>query len=117
MKFRSPTDQPIYMGLTSGHTFVVGPDLIEVPKIFHRQAVAEGCIPEGMDSLPSEDNTPSDTKHTLIVAAVRKMVEAADAADFTNDGKPDTRKLSARVGFTVLKEERDAAWEEVGSDD
>ena len=117
MKFRSPTEQPIYMALTSGHTFVVGPDLIEVPKLFHRQAVMEGCIPEGMDSLPKDDDTPSDTKHSLIVDAMRKMVEAADANDFTNDGKPDTRKLSARVGFTVLKEERDAAWEEVGNDD
>ncbi|WP_428414388.1 hypothetical protein [Methylibium sp.] len=116
MKFRSPTEQPIYMALTSGHTFVVGPELIEVPKLFHRQAVMEGCIPEGMDSLPKDDDTPSATKQSMIEAAMRKMVAEANTDDFTNDGKPDTRKLSARVGFTVLKEERDAAWEVVGED-
>lgn len=116
MKFRSPTEQPIYMALTSGHTFVVRQELIEVPKMFHRQAVMEGCIPEGMDSLPKDDDTPSATKQSLIVEAMRKMVNEANTDDFTNDGKPDTRKLSARVGFTVLKEERDAAWEVVSED-
>ncbi|MEK7425736.1 MAG: hypothetical protein AAB131_18075 [Actinomycetota bacterium] len=116
MKFRSPTEQPIYMALTSGHTFVVGPESIEVPKLFHRQAVMEGCLPEGMDSLPKEDDTALATKQSLIEEAMRKMVAEANTDDFTNDGKPDTRKLSARVGFTVLKEERDAAWEVVGED-
>ena len=47
MRFRSPTDKPVYMALTSGHTLVVGPALIEVPKHFHRMAVMQGCLPEG----------------------------------------------------------------------
>ena len=116
MKFRSPTEEPIYMGLTNGHTFVIGADLVEVPKRFHRQAVMEGAIPEGMDAAPIDEEGSNPSQHDLIVTAMRAMIERADIEDFTKDGKPDTRKLSSRVGFTVLTAQRDAAWDEVKDD-
>ena len=112
MKFRSPTETPIYMGLTSGHTFTIGPELVEVPKRFHRQAVSEGAIPEGMDAAPIEGDEPEAGKVQLVVEAIRNLVKRADMSDFTGDGKPDTRKLSAIVGFTVLASERNTAWAE-----
>ena len=110
MRFTSPTDTPVHMALTSGHTFVVGPELVEVPPMFHRQAVLEGCIPEGMKSLPPED-PPDDNKQDLIVKAIRAMLASPKEGDFNNDGRPDVRKLSARCGFTVLAGERDDAWQ------
>jgi hypothetical protein len=117
MKFRSPTETPVYMALTTGHTFVVGPELVEVPKMFHRQAVMEGCLPEGMDALPSDDGPPSDTKIDLIVKAIKAMLADPKDGDFNGDGKPDVRKLSARAGFTVLADERNSAWTLINDED
>ena len=53
MRFRSPTEKPIHMGLTSGHTFIVGPDPTEVPPMFQRDAVLAGCEVVG-SALPLE---------------------------------------------------------------
>lgn len=117
MRFRSPTETPVYMALTSGHTLVVGPDLIEVPKMFHRQAVMEGCIPEGMDAMPDDDGPAPDTKQDLIVAAIKKMLADPKEGDFNGDGKPDVRKLSQRAGFTVLADERNSAWTRLNDED
>lgn len=46
MKLRSPTEMPVYLALTSGHTFVVPTDFVEVPAALHRDAVLAGCEPE-----------------------------------------------------------------------
>lgn len=117
MRFRSPTETPVYLALTSGHTLVVGPELVEVPKQFHRPAVMEGCIPEGMDAMPAEDGPPSETKQDLIVAAIKKMLADPKEGDFNGDGKPDVRKLSQRAGFTVLADERNSAWTRINDED
>lgn len=117
MKMRSPTETPIYLALTSGHTFVVGPELVEVPRKFHRMALAEECLPEGVDALPPKDEAPDDTKMTLIVKAVRGMLNGNVDGDFNNDGRPDVRRLSAKAGFTVSAGERDAAWAIVSEDE
>lgn len=52
MKFRSPTELPIHLALTSGHTFVVGTEPVDVPNQFLRHAVTEGCIPVGAELPP-----------------------------------------------------------------
>lgn len=117
MKFRSPTETPIHMALTSGHTLVVGPELVEVPKMFHRQAVMDGCIPEGMSEMPAADEAQDPSKHALLVKAIKAMVAEDKDGDFNGDGRPDVRKVSARVGFTVLASERDAAWQAVNDED
>lgn len=115
MKFRSPTETPIHIGLLSGHTCLIGPELVEVPQMFHRQAVAKGALPEGVEPDPVAGK--SDTKHDLILKGIRAMVKDENDGDFNQDGKPDTRKLSARVGFTVSSDERNTAWEEIANDD
>lgn len=116
MKFRSPTDQPIHMALTSGHTFVIGPELVEVPARFHRIAVAEGAIPQGMDAMPPEEQA-AETKMDLIVKSIKTMMDNPGDGDFNNDGRPDVRRLSAVAGFTVLAAERDSAWQIVSDND
>jgi hypothetical protein len=117
MKFRSPTAAAIYLALTSGHTHVIGPELAEVPQRFHRMAVAEGAIPEGMDSLPAGDDDGPPDKQALIKTAIEAMVAEADAGDFTADGKPHLSKLSAKAGFTVSRQERDEAWDALSDED
>jgi len=117
MKFKSPTETPVYLGLLSGHTLVIGPTLVEEPQQFHRMAVAEGCIPEGMASMPPAEDHAAATKQGLIVTAIKKMVAAQKKGDFNNDGRPDVSRLSAHVGFTVLAAERDTAWQTLSDDD
>jgi len=116
MKFRSPTQEPVYLALTSSHTAVVGPELGELEQRFHREAIAEGCIPEGMDAAPMPKQTER-TKSEVIDDAIRKMIADAKPEDFTRDGKVDANALSERVGFAVSASERNAAWDKISNDE
>lgn len=115
MKFRSPTDTPVYMALTNGHTCVVGPDLTEVPDMFRRKAIAEGCLAEGETAAQAEA-VQATRKIDLIRNAMQRMIADAEESDFNNDGKPDLRKLSKRAGFEVSRDERDEAWQDMADD-
>lgn len=35
-RFRSPTNTPLSVALTSGHTTVIPPEGVDLPSIFHR---------------------------------------------------------------------------------
>lgn len=109
MRFKSPTDTPISIGLTSGHMCSIGPEFTEVDKRFHRDAVAQGAILEGLeDEAPAANSDAGKTE--LILAAIRAMVANPKEGDFTGDGKPAVGKVSAHAGFTVTRGERDDAW-------
>lgn len=113
MKMRSPTETPIYVALTSGHTCVIGPEFIEVEPRFHRLAVAEGAVPEGTERSVTVNPQAEATREELIVEAVKKMMDRNEPGDFTNDGRPNANNLSALVGFSVTSAQRDAAWAKV----
>lgn len=112
MKFRSGTDQPVYLGLTNGHTAVVTPEPVELDKQFHKEAIAQGCLPEGVDNEVDEQKPAFDRKQ-VIVDALNAMLAGSDPEDFTKAGKPSLDKLNARVGFTVARTEADAIWDEI----
>lgn len=116
MRFKSPTDTPLTLGLTSGHTCCIGPEYIEVEARFHRLAVVQGAIPEGTEHLQIAPAETAVTRNALVLATVREMVTEALPTDFTNDGRVNANALSARVGFTVSSSERDAAWDQVARD-
>lgn len=117
MKMRSPTDTPIYLALTSGHTLVIGPELVEIPRMFHRMALAEECLPEGVDAPLPAEGEPEATKMDLICKAIRSMLNGNADGDFNNDGRPDVRRLTLKAGFNVSAGERDAAWAIVSEDE
>lgn len=113
MKFRSPTQDPVHLALTSGHTHVVGPELGEVDDRFRKEAIAQGCLPEGVgDDEESEESKAFDRKK-VIGDALNSMLSGNDPADFTQDGKPSIARLSAKAGFQVSRSEADAVWAEV----
>jgi hypothetical protein len=116
MRFKSPTEQPIFLALTSGHTCTIGPEYVEIDERFHRQAVVHGAIPEGTEHVRSADAVPEPTRRELLLAAVRQMVNEARPEDFTADGKVNANALSQRVGFTVSSSERDSAWDIVAKE-
>lgn len=123
MKFRAPKSKSegVYLALTSGHTFVIpaataeAPDGVEVPSRFHKHAIAEGCLPQGV--VDEDESAPAqDTKESLIQRAIRSMLDAVQEGDFTSDGKPNVTKLSAKCGFNVSAGERDTAWAAIADD-
>lgn len=120
MKFRSPTDEPIFLSLTSGHTAIVPREGVELAPMFNRVAVANGAIPGTMtdeeavllaNGGPGAADVPGFDRGTEITKALNKMLDSTEEGMFRNDGKPDLRKLNALLGFQAAREEADKAWD------
>jgi hypothetical protein len=109
-----------HIALTNGETMIVPHDKagIAVTARFRPTAIAKGCLPVGMEPEGEEEPTGFDRKKQ-IKAGLKKMLDSDEDGLFTGDGKPNTTKLSARVGFTVERSEANAAWAEMekGDDD
>jgi hypothetical protein len=116
MKFHAPGDEPISVNLTSGHTFVVTPEGIETPQMFHREAIAKGCMPETVAQQPAKPAKSQFDRALVIGEAIEAMIAGKNPEDFTGTGKPDLRRLCAKTGFQVSREEADAVWAEVSKD-
>ena len=110
MKFRSTTGHDVHISLTSGHTCVVTPEPTEIGAIFHREAIARGCTPEGVSDEVVPVNTGFD-REKAITDALNAMLDGGDEKDFNTNGKPDLRALNAKVGFTVARDEADRIWD------
>lgn len=113
MKFKAPGSEPVKLALTTGHTALIGPEFEEIEPRFHREAIAAGCIPYGAKDEPPLEGANGFDRKKVITEAINAMLDGAEEGDFTGDGKPDTRKLSAKVGFTVDRHERDAIFAEI----
>ena len=113
MKFRSPSDQPIHIALTTGHTAVVPPDGVELDPMFHKEASARGavCFDENAHAV-ALTMTP-EVRKAAISAAMKGMLDGANDGDFTADGKPNLVRLKAAVGFSVTRDEADAIFTEL----
>lgn len=122
MKFYAPTDEPVHIALTSGHTAVVERSGTELPSIFHREAVARGALLPSqldlgalptpvVDALTGQDVTAQ--RGAAVRAAITAMMDGSDDGDFNGDGRPNLARLKARVGFDITREEADAAFEDV----
>lgn len=105
----------MHIGLTSGHTLVIAADDegTVVPKVFLREALARGAVPPGEQIDPEPDTGVGFDRTEVIRGALEDMLDGGAEDDFTNDGKPNLRKLAARVGFAVAREEVDAIWAEL----
>jgi hypothetical protein len=118
MRMYHPGEQPCHMALTSGHSFVVGPEPVEVPQRFFKLAVAKGCVPEGQEP-PKDDpaGTPiADRKLEMVKDGVRLLMQTGGVDDFEGDGRPKLEPLSKAVGFDVSGDERDMAYQAVNDD-
>lgn len=108
MKFKSPTDQPVYIALLSGHSAVIGEDWRDLPLFMHREALAAGCITDNMDAetiaAKVDDAAPNDSDHDILVRTIKAMMDNPADGDFTNADLPNLKHLSAKVGWTVSKE-------------
>ena len=108
MKFRSPTDAPLHIALTTGHTAVVSADGTELAPMFHREAVARGAFPVESSAAGMDLATQMLGRQLAIKEALNAMLNGGDKDDFTADGKPNLVRLKAKAGFAVTREEADA---------
>ena len=101
------------IGLTTGHTLVVRHDKdgTNVPVQFRKEAIAKGCVPVGVGAEDVPDPQAEETRQGRIAATIEQMLDGGNEEDFTADGKPDLRALSRMAGFSISREERDAAWD------
>lgn len=118
MKFRSPTGDAIHVALTNGLTANVTPEGVELDPVFHREAIARGCVP---DTLPDGAVTekqpagPAFDRKEVIAKALQEMLDGSNPDDFKKDGTPDLRQVSRRVGFQVQRDEVETAWAEINA--
>lgn len=115
MKFRSTTGEEVHISLTTGHTALVGTELTELSPIFHKEAIARGCLPEGVEPDEAADTSGSFNRKQVIVDALNLMMDGDTDGDFKADGKPNLTALNKRVGFQVARDEADEIWTEVSS--
>lgn len=117
MKFISPDGKNIHISLTSGHSAVVGKEPVELQPMFHREAIALGCVTPNMSKAARDSNKvegkPTFDRKAVIRKALEDMIAEGNEEDFTGNGIPKIPAVRARAGFGVEKEEMTAIWEEL----
>ncbi|WP_374257616.1 hypothetical protein [Aquabacterium sp.] len=113
MILRSPTESALHVALTSGHTCVIETgEGTDVPAIFIREALARGAIPGGVE-LDQPESEPAFDRNKAITDVLNSMLDGGDEQDFTSGGKPDLRRVNAKLGFQASRSEVDAVWTEI----
>lgn len=120
MKFRSPTEEPIHVSLTTGHTALVTPEGVELDPMFHREAIAKGAIPGSLTPeqalmLDAKPEAPQFDRADHISKVLKAMLDGDNEGDFNKDGKPDLRAVNAKLGFQASRSEVDAVWADVSA--
>lgn len=116
MKFVPPTEQPMHIALTSGHTHVIefnGGEGTETPALFVREAIARGAEPVGVEKAAPLEGKSFDRSQAIKDAINKMLDDPADEDYFTAAGLPDLRKLNTLVGFKVDRDEANKLFEEV----
>ena len=116
MKLYSPSEQPVHVALTSGHTCVITQDGVDVPAIFLREAIARGATQEP-GSVGDDFSTQILSRKLTVRDTLAAMIADANKDDFTADGKPNLMRLKARAGFAVSREEADTIFAELKPQD
>jgi hypothetical protein len=117
MKFKAPTEHPVHIALTSGHTCAIPgindePAGVEIDPMFHREAIARGAEPSGVPVMTHKPGS-GPTRTDVITKTLQAMLDGSDEGDFKKDGTPDLNAVSRRCGFKVQREEVDAIYKEL----
>lgn len=124
MKFRSPTETPIHVALTTGHTAVIPQEGVELAPMFHREAISRGAIPGSLtneealllsgnsaaNTLASNTPPPGFDRNAEIRKVIESMLAGSNEGDFNNDGKPSMAVVNKLLGFQASRSEVDAVW-------
>jgi hypothetical protein len=124
LMFKSPTGEEIFLSLQPMYSVNIGSEWVEVPAMFHRMAMAHGCIRNDMSADAIKlmedgsniEQTTNESHEDIILAALKAMVADDNDDDFTSNGYPDLRKLRARTGFGVDRDDMLRIWEQMKAD-
>lgn len=125
VKFRSATGEEINLAIEPMHTATVGAEWTELNPMFHRLAMANGCLRSDMSAAAIQVMTKADTaepessgsQDDLVIAALDAMKQEGAEEDFTAAGYPDLRRLRARVGFGVDRVDMVRLWNKLNGVD
>lgn len=112
LKFSSPTEEPVFVALTTGHTAVVEPGGTMLDPIFHREAIARGCVAEGIPGREHQ-GAPTPGRRELIKTALQAMISGEDPEDFLPNGMPSKGNLDERLGFKSERHEVESIFAEL----
>lgn len=115
MKFSSQTGQDVHISLTSGHTAVVTTSSSELEPRFHKEAVARGCLPEGISNDVAVLNT-AETRAQVLKRVLLEMVKSEDPENFTAAGLPKMKQVEIKAGFKPERSEVEQIWAEVSAE-
>lgn len=115
LKFRAPDDkEEVHVSTTAGHAARVGKEWRELPAIMHKDAIAQGCITDNMtaESIAAapKNASPQFSAADEIKKGIVAMLEENEPESFTKDKVPNLKKLSAKVGFNVDREQMQSVW-------
>lgn len=104
-KFKAPDNIERYVALTSGHTFRIGSEWVNVPEFAWQDCYAHGCISEDilkgmmsdLQATPEVQNKIS--KEEEIRAILNNWVEENKIENFTNSGSPKIGILNKELGW------------------
>lgn len=123
IRFKSPTDDVLYVAITTGACARIGSKWRELPVDLHAAAIAAGAVTDNMDKAAAEqqrakveDPEPgesADDPAKLIRTAIIECIESVDEGAFDKKGFPDLKYLSARVGFNVERDQMLKVWHAV----
>jgi hypothetical protein len=121
VKFKSPSDTPVYVALLSGHCATVGPEWRELPFNLHRRALEEGCITDNMDeesiAALTQSAVPQPDRHQLLVGTIKAMMDDPQPGEFTGAGLPNLKVLCKKAGWNVSREEMMQAVHAIGAEE
>lgn len=118
LMFKSATGEEVFLSHPPIFTVTIGDEWVEIPAMFHRMAMAAGCIRNDMSAAAVElmqegakiDPGSNESQDEIILAAMRSMAEDDNDDDFTSSGFPNLNKLRARVGFGVERDDMTRLW-------
>jgi hypothetical protein len=117
MKFCSTTGADVQLGLTTGHMAVVTPAGVELDPRFHKEAIANGCMPAGMtDDEPADPDAKTFDRAQVIKDALNGMLAGSNPEDFTTAGKPNLKRVQALIGFNADRSEVDVIWDAISAE-
>jgi hypothetical protein len=119
-KFRTlPGRGPVRIALTSGHETWVTEEWEPLAPIFHREALADGCISEDMakvlNGLDAEPVAATKPRADQIAEVIAEMLDANEPAYIDDHGKPVLSMLSDKLGFKVTAKERDTIFDRLAA--
>lgn len=121
MKFKSPSNKPVYIALLSGHSAYVGNEWRELPLLMHREALAAGCITDNMDeasiAAKVESAKPEKDRHQILVATIKSMMDEGKPGYFTAADLPNMKTLNKLAGWIVSKEDMMQAVHAIAAED